>query len=71
MFVASQLMTKSFCVRQHVAQKAARESNIICIVQVTFKFVNKALLIHNFPNWLPSLSQFKILFSLSADKDRL
>ena len=37
---------------------AACETNITCIAQVTFKFVNKALLVHN---WRLSFSLFKIL----------
>ena len=46
----------------------ACETNITCIAQVTLKFVNKALLVHN--RWL-SFSQFEVSFNLLADKYRL
>lgn len=46
-------------------QMPACESNITRITQVTFKFVNKTLLVQNV--WL-SFTQLKILFDLVADK---
>ena len=49
-------------------QMTTYETNITCIAQVTFKFVNKTLLFHN--RWL-SFAQFKILLDLVADKYRL
>ena len=49
-------------------QMATCETNITYIAQVTFKFLNKTLLVHN--RWL-SFAQFKILFDLVADKYRL
>ena len=51
-----------------LVQMAAYETIITCIVQVTFEFVNKALLIHNLRL---RLSQFEILFNLLAWKDGL
>ena len=48
-----------------LVQMAACETNITCIAQVTFKFVNKALLVHN--RWL-SFSHFELSFNLLADK---
>jgi len=45
-----------------------RGNTVTCIVQVTFKFENKTLLVHN--RWL-SFAQFKILFDFVADKYRL
>jgi len=44
---------------------ATCETDITYIAQVTFKFVNKTLSVHN--RWL-SFAQFKILFDLVADK---
>ena len=43
----------------------ACETSITCVAQVTFKLVNKALLVHNQPL---SFLQFEILFNLLADK---
>ena len=48
-----------------LVQIAACETNITCIAQVKFKFVNKALLVHN---QRLSITQFEILFNLLADK---
>ena len=48
-----------------LVKMVAYEANMTCITQVTFKFGNKALLVHN--QWL-SFSQSEILFNLLADK---
>ena len=48
-----------------LVQTAVCETNITCIAQVTFKFVDKALLVHNRQL---SFMQFEILFNLLADK---
>lgn len=46
-----------------LVKMVACEANITCIVQVAFKFVNNALLVHN---CVLSFSQFEILFNLLA-----
>ena len=51
-----------------LVQMVACEIKITCIAQVTFNFVNSALLIYN---WRLSSLQCEILFNLVADKDRL
>ena len=49
-------------------QVPACETNITCIAQVTFKIVNKALLVHH---WWLKFPQFKISFNLVTHKNRL
>ena len=48
-----------------LVQMTACETHITCIAQVTFKFVNKALLVHT--SWL-SFSQFEVSLNLLANK---
>ena len=50
-----------------LVQMAACETNITCITQVTFEFVNKSLLVHN---WQLSFSQCELLSNLLANKYR-
>lgn len=54
--------------RAFMLRNAACETNKTCVTQVTFKFVNKALLLHH---WWLKFSQFKISFNLVSYKNRL
>ena len=47
---------------------AASVTNISCIAQVTFKFINETLLVNS--GWL-DFSNFKVFVEFSADKHRL
>ena len=49
-------------------QVPACETNITCIIQVTFKFANETWFVHN--RWL-SLTQFKVFFDPADDKIKL
>ena len=62
---ACQWRKKNIYVPQHGDANASCESNITHITRVTFKFVNKTLLVHNS---CLCFKQLKFLFDLVADK---